>query len=432
MVTSDTFQTSLWMSTAVSPPETKILTQPLDTQVVVVGAGFTGLSAALHLRELGCEVVVLEAKEIGFGASGGNGGQVISGLKIDPHALVKKFGNETASQIFCATERSADLVFNLVKKYKLRCELKRTGLIYASENSSMLDKSRLRVEWLNNQGIGAEMFNASETASRIGHHIYTGSMYDPRGGALNPLSYVRELASAALSKGAQIYTDSAAVTLERVGEKWRVETKEGSVNADKVILCTNAYTNLENGKSLWPTLAQSIVPLYSFQVATKPLSDNLRKVILPGGHTVSNTRRLMLYYRFDETGRFVLGGRGSGRDKQNIRGYKHLIHKVSELFPTLKNHEIEFFWGGKVAITTDAIPHIHNPAKGIYAGLGFNGRGVAMSTLFGKWLAMATTASLPSEALPFSKINPIPFHSLRGIGVSLVTRFKFFQDMFKL
>ena len=293
MVTSDTFQTSLWMSTAVSPPETKILTQPLDTQVVVVGAGFAGLSAALHLRELGCEVVVLEAKEIGFGASGRNGGQVISGLKIDPHALVKKFGNETASQIFCATERSADLVFNLVKKYKLRCELKRTGLIYASENSSMLDKSRSRVEWLNNQGIGAEMLSASETASRIGHHIYTGSMYDPRGGALNPLSYVRELASATLSKGAQIYTDSAAVTLERVGEKWRVETKEGSVNADKVILCTNAYTNLENGKSLWPTLAQSIVPLYSFQVATKPLSDNLRKVILPGGHTVSNTRRLL-------------------------------------------------------------------------------------------------------------------------------------------
>ena len=112
MVTSDTFQTSLWMSTAVLPPETKTLTEPLDTQVVVVGAGFTGLSAALHLRELGCEVVVLEAKEIGFGASGRNGGQVISGLKIDPHALVKKFGNETASQIFCATERSADLVFN--------------------------------------------------------------------------------------------------------------------------------------------------------------------------------------------------------------------------------------------------------------------------------------------------------------------------------
>ena len=114
----------------------------------------------------------------------------------------------------------------------------------------MLDKSRSRVDWLNNQGIGAEMLGASETASRIGHHIYTGSMYDPRGGALNPLSYVRELASAALSNGAQIYTDSAAETLKRSGKKWRVETKEGSVDADKIILCTNAYTNLENGKSL--------------------------------------------------------------------------------------------------------------------------------------------------------------------------------------
>jgi hypothetical protein len=432
MTIQDTFKTSLWMHTAVPAPDTKKLNINCSTEVVIVGAGFTGLSAALHLSEMGCKVTVLEAEEIGFGASGRNGGQVNPGLKIDPDVLLNRFGAKKASHIFSATESSADFVFDLVKRYNLNCELKRTGFIYASENKNMLNKSRLRVEWLKKIGVKAKLLDANETAERIGHQIYSGSIYDPRGGALNPLSYVRELASAALTKGVKIHSNSAALSLKKTGDSWKISTKEGTIIADKVILCTNAYTNLVSGNSLWPNLARSIIPLYSFQVATKPLGDNLRKVILPGGHTVSNTRRLMLYYRFDEKGRFVLGGRGSGQDRTDFRKYEHLVHKVGELFPALKNHEIEFCWGGKVAITTDAIPHLHNPIKGIYAGLGFNGRGVAMSTLLGKWLAMAATGSLPNEALPFTEINPIPFHSFRGIGVSLVTQFKAIQDRLKL
>ena len=432
MITSDTFQTSLWMSTAVSPPRTKMLTENLKTQVAIIGAGFTGLSAALHLRELGYDVVVLEAKEIGFGASGRNGGQVNPGLKISPNQLAKKFGKEKALQVFKATEESADFVFDLVKKYNLNCELDRTGFLYASESKNMLTKTYSRYSWLRNQDINVEMLSAKETADRIGHNIYRGSLFDPRGGALQPLSYVRELGSAVLLTGGKVYTDSPTISVKKFNEKWCVTTPEGLVNAEQVLFCTNAYSDMLKGITLWPKLAQSIVPLYSFQVATKPLSDNLRKTILPAGHTVSNTRRLMLYYRFDKQGRFMVGGRGSGEDKQDIAGFKHLISKVGELFPSLKNHEIDFYWGGRVAITTDGLPHIHNPAAGIFAGLGLNGRGIAMGTLLGKWLALAVAGSLPNEALPFSDIKPIRFHRWRATGVSIATQFKAIQDQFKI
>ena len=201
MTIQDTFKTSLWMHTAVPAPDTKKLNINCSTEVVIVGAGFTGLSAALHLSEMGSKVTVLEAEEIGFGASGRNGGQVNPGLKIDPDVLLNRFGAKKASHIFSATESRADFVFDLVKRYNLNCELKRTGFIYASENKNMLNKSRLRLEWLKKIGVEAKLLDANETAERIGHQIYSGSIYDPRGGALNPLSFVRELASAALTKG---------------------------------------------------------------------------------------------------------------------------------------------------------------------------------------------------------------------------------------
>ena len=169
----------------------------------------------------------------------------------------------------------------------------------------MLTKTQSRFSWLKSQGIKAEMLDAKETADRVGHNIYCGSLFDPRGGAVHPLSYVRELGSAVLSNGGEIYTDSPVTSVKKINENWCLTTLNGLVEAEQILFCTNAYTDMLKGITLWPKLAQSIVPLYSFQVATKPLSDNLRKTILPAGHTVSNTRRLMLYYRFDKQGRFI-------------------------------------------------------------------------------------------------------------------------------
>ena len=272
MTIQDTFKTSLWMHTAVPAPDTKKLNINCSTEVVIVGAGFTGLSAALHLSEMGCKVTVLEAEEIGFGASGRNGGQVNPGLKIDPDVLLNRFGVKKASHIFSATESSADFVFDLVKRYNLNCELKRTGFIYASENKNMLNKSRLRVEWLKKIGVKAKLLDANETAERIGHQIYSGSIYDPRGGALNPLSYVRELASAALTKGVKIgllflSTGVGTVTMYIFAEAISFASALGSrpffVDDSSSVLFINTFCKLSGETSkVWssPDLSSCTLP----------------------------------------------------------------------------------------------------------------------------------------------------------------------------
>ena len=419
---------SLWSKTAVPQPKTEKLNKNLETEYAIIGAGFTGISAALHLVELGKKVIVLEAKDIGHGGSGRNGGQVNPGLKISPKDLEKKFGHKIAKNIFRSTENSADFVFKLVKKYQLKCNLRRTGFIYASESKKMLYQTEKRYKWLQDEKIDVEMLDAKETSQRVGHDIYCGSMFDPRGGSLQPLSYVRELARTTLSKGASIYTNTPVTQIKKINNKWELISNEGKIKAKKVLICTNAYSDMIGNNALWQELSSSIVPVYSFQVATEPIHDDLKKTILPSCHTVSNTRRLMLYYSYDHQNRFIMGGRGNARDKTNIESYRHLINKVSELFPSLINHKIEYYWSGKVAITTDGMPHIHNPAKGIYAGIGLNGRGVAMGTLLGKWLANAAMEKMPEDAIPFTKIQPIPFHRWHSVGVNIATKFKYLQD----
>ena len=428
MLDAETFSKSLWIKTAVPNPELYCLNDDLETEIVIVGAGFTGLSAALHLLEIGHKVTIIEAHEVGFGGSGRNGGQVNPGLKLSPAELAKRFGQQKAKAIFRSTEKSVDLVFDLVKKYKLNCELKRTGFLFASQTKKMLSQTEKRFNWLREENIDVEMLDAKETSRRVGHNIYCGSLYDKRGGALQPLSYVRELARVVLSKGGSIFTQSPVLNIQKNKNKWCVFSKEGKVTSDKVLLCTNAYSDLMGNETLWPGLSRSLVPVFSFQVATEPLTDNLRSTILPANHTVSDTRRLMLYYRYDHEGRFVIGGRGKVSVNNKIKDYQHLINKVSELFPLLKDHKIDSFWSGKVAITSDGLPHIHNPSKGIFAGVGLNGRGVAMGTLLGKWLAEAASDKFSSDAIPFTKIKPIPLHRWRSVGINLITQFKSLQD----
>ena len=419
---------SLWANTATPAPQTDELKGNQEAEIVIVGGGFTGLSSALHLAELGKNVIVLEACDIGFGASGRNGGQVNPGLKLGPDQLAKIFGRERAKSIFKETEQSADLVFDLVEKHGIDCHLTRSGFLFASESKKALAASTARVRWLNEAGISAEMLDTEETARRIGNSIYRGALYDPRGGALQPLSYARGLAKAAIQYGAQVFTNSAVTQIQRDNDQWLLKTRSGSVKANTVLLCTNGYSDFAGSETLWSGLSRSVIPVYSFQIATKPLGDNIQKTIIPSGHTVSDTRKLMFYYRYDHQGRLLIGGRGSMNDRTDIEGYTHLIRKVSELFPQLQSPEVEFFWGGKIAITMDGLPHIHNLAPGVFAGLGFNGRGVAMASLMGKWLAEGVTNGFSENCLPASTLKPIPFHRWRKPAIHLAKIGKALQD----
>jgi glycine/D-amino acid oxidase-like deaminating enzyme len=195
----------------------------------------------------------------------------------------------------------------------------------------------------------------------------------------------------------------------REQSSWRLETPEGAVNARQVLICTNGYTD-----DFFPGLKRSIVTANSFQVATRPLSDNLRGTILPGGQPVSDTRRLLRYFRLDPEGRLLMGGRGSFDGENRPDRYERLRRTAQRLFPQLGEPDWEFFWSGKVALTADHLPHIHEPKPGVLAGLGYNGRGVAMASRMGKLLAdYVSGATAETLGFPITRIKPLPFWSLR-------------------
>lgn len=410
---------SLWAATAAPAPLTTPLQENVKTDVVIVGAGFCGLSTALHLAERGVRVVVLEAQEIGFGGSGRNGGQVIPGLKHDPGELLAMFGPEKGQRLVDFAGGTADSVFDLITRHGMDVPHVRKGWIQGSHTPEALQLAERRVRDWNAQGVPARMLDKAEAARLMGTDKYFGAWEDPRGGGVQPLSYVRGLARAAMAAGVVIHTKSPVRQLAQVAGGWQAVTAGGaSVGAERVVLCTNGYTD-----GLWPQLQKSIINANSFQIATEPLPEAVRKTILPEGQVSSDARNLLLYYRIDHTGRLLMGGRGSFTepDPKNPGAWSHLEGAVTKLFPQAAGIPIAYRWCGHVAITRDYMPHLHEPAPGLLIDIGCQGRGVGLQTRMGQALA-TYIATGDKQALPVapSAIEPFPFFGLRRAYVSAV------------
>lgn len=417
---------SLWAATAPPAPDTPPLKGEIRADVAIVGGGFTGLSASLHLAESGADVVLLEAAEPGWGASGRNGGQVIAGFKYDPGELTAKFGLEAGARLAEFAGGTADLVFGLIERHRISCNAARTGWIQAAHCAKAQRTLETRTGHWQRMGAPVEILDAKAVAAATGTDIYSGAMLDRRGGVLQPLAYARGLAKAALGAGARIHGQSPARRIVQQGKTWRVETPQGAVTADQVLLCTNAYTD-----ALWPGLARSVVPAFSYQIATVSLGDNLRAGILPRGEGVSDTRRLLRYFRLDSQGRLILGGRGRFKETEEPAFYRGIANELRGLFPRLEAVDLEFHWSGQVALTLDHMPHLHELAPGVMGALGYNGRGVAMATAVGKLLAERVQGRpLADLPLPASPLKPVPFHGLRQPALAAAVTWKRALDRF--
>ena len=419
-----TLPPSLWAHSATPAPETSRLESSLSAAVAIIGGGFTGLSAALRLAELGSEAVVVEAAEPGWGASGRNGGQVNAGFKHDPEAMLATFGQERGERLIEFGGSTTQVVFDLIERYAIDCHANRAGWLQLVHSPKALPEVESRARQWQDRGVAVRLLDRAETERMTGSPLYPAALLDPRCGTVQPLSYARGLARAALSQGAKIFSQSPALSLDREGRKWRVKTSEGEVLADEVLIATNGYSG-----DLWPGLRQTVIDANSFIVATEPLSANLRRSILPEGQATSDTKRLLHYLRLDPEGRLLIGGRGSFSDPSRVNDFAHLEDIAPKLFPQLGQISIAFRWSGRIAITQDHYPHLHQPAPGVTIALGYNGRGVAMATALGRSLGEALHAgSLEPCPLPVSAVQPIPAHGLRRLMIGGMAAYYAFRD----
>lgn len=409
---------SLWAATAPPGPVLAPLSEARRCDVLVIGGGYTGLSTALHLAEGGADVCLLEANEVGWGASGRNGGQVNPTLKYDPEELVQRLGPQRAEPLIETISGAADLVFGLIARHAIDCAPVRGGWLQVSYSEQGVPGLHARARQWERRGVPVETLGADALARRMGTSAFAGGWLDGRAGGIQPLAYARGLAQAALRQGARLFDRSPVTALERNGQYWRATTHSGaSVDAEQVVIATNGYSG-----PLWPGLSRTILAANSFIVATAPLEGEAAASILPGGETVSTAQRLLLYFRRDAQGRLLMGGRGHFSDPRGPQDFAHLERSLELLFPQLGKPRYEYRWAGRIAITRDFMPHIHEPAPGITLSLGCNGRGIALCTSLGQQLARRLKGGSAPFPYPLSPMKPIPLHQLQrfyiGAGVA--------------
>ncbi|UMZ09741.1 FAD-binding oxidoreductase [Pseudomonas sp. MPFS] len=409
---------SLWAATAVPAEHTPALAEDSEVDVAIVGAGYTGLVTALRLAQAGARVCVLDAGEPGWGASGRNGGQVIPGLKFDPEQLLAKFGPVQGEALIDAVGSAADEVFELIKEHDIRCDATRKGWIQPAVSGAAMLTLEQRAEQWRQRGVAVELLDKAAVSRRIGSQQYLGGWVDPRAGSLHPMNYARGLARVALGLGVSIHGQSPVRQLRRQGGQWVLHTGQGArVHASRVLLATNGYTD-----DLWPGLRQTVIAANSLLIATQPLAEELQRSILPGGEVCSDARRLLLYFKKDAQGRLLLGGRGPFSEPGRDADWSHLERSLLSLFPQLVGTPIEYRWSGRVALTPSFLPQLHEPEPGLSILLGYNGRGIALSTLLGKQLAACLGGSSQAFLFPVTPIRPIPLHGLQrlylGAGIA--------------
>jgi glycine/D-amino acid oxidase-like deaminating enzyme len=377
--------------------------------VVVIGGGYTGLSAALHLAAAGSEVVLLEAREPGFGASGRNHGQVVPILgAYGPDDLVAKLGPDLGERMNAWIAGSADLVFDLIRQHEIECDGRQTGWMLPVESPARNDMVRARTDAWAKREVPVKWLDAKAAADAIGSEVYYGALLHERGGNIQPLSYARGLARAVLAAGAAIHAATPVTKLSRQSGGWRVETAGATIEADAVVLATNAYST-----GLWPGVKESVVPFRIFLGATKPLSENVAKSILPGRQSLSDSRNILWPFRLDRDSRLITGGDHIVTVNSRAKSERSMKRRVAHTFPQVGEVEVDYIWDGKVGITLDRLPRYLEPAPGLFAGLGYSGRGIALATAMGKLLAERVLGE-GEAALPLPKSKPqwMPFHEL--------------------
>lgn len=395
---------SYYASTVADRPPLAPAHGPIHTDVCVVGAGYTGLSAALHLAEQGYDVVVLEAQRVGFGASGRNGGQVASGPRLDLSTLERKFGPDIARGQWQLAQDARALVSDLVAQ-GIDCDLQ-PGVVYATDIVSEVagyhaEAAHMQAAY----GYAEALPLGAEEASRlIGSPIYAGGILDRGAAHLNPLKLVQGLGDRAHAADAQIFEGSQVRRIEDEGPHAVVTTDAATISADHVILAGNGYLG-----PLDPTTAAHVMPINSYMIATEPLGTRGAD-ILPEDHAVADNKFVVNYFRLAPDGRLLFGGGESYRYRFPADIAAKVRPALERVFPQLRGIGIEFAWGGTLAITRSRMPFARQVSPRVLSAGGYSGHGVALSLLLGKAMA----EEICGDPARFAQISAIPHAPFPG------------------
>jgi glycine/D-amino acid oxidase-like deaminating enzyme len=403
---------SLWAAATPAGPELPELMGAQEADVIVIGAGFTGLSTALHLREAGVDVAIVEAMEPGWGASGRNNGQVIPTLsRPDPEDIIARHG--AVGERFVGLLRdSASTLFDVARRYNIEAEQEQAGWIQPVHSPGRIKIAERRVRQWSKFGAPVELLSREQARDMLGSDAWFGGFWNRTGGHINPLALARGLARAVLALGARIYARSPAIGFERRNDRWLVKTATGQISGRALVVATNAYSG-EFAKSLVPDLATEVMPVLSWQMATQPLSDNVRKTIIPGRQAMSDTHSELYFARYDARNRLVTGGAVVGPGNKTERLKARVAARLQRLWPQIGAVSFDYVWNGYVGMTTDFLPRIHRLGPDAYGWTGCNGRAVALTIGLGDELSKAVRGVPVTDlSLPFTEPVPILGHGL--------------------
>jgi sarcosine oxidase len=325
-----------------------------------------------------------------------------------PTALRKAVGDKWFERIAATSLGSADELFAILEKYQIQCDQRRNGWLRANHcDDARIMATQGAKEW-NNFGAGFEFCDAVETENLTGTSAYKSATLNRKGGAVHPLKLITGLASAARNAGAKIYSNAGVERLVRNEGRWVATCGQYQITADRVVVGTNGYTD----GNVWKPFKNAILPLCPIQFATDDLPEELSSEILSKGHTISDTRRLIMYARRETNGAFVFGGIGFKKPGGNVGGYSWLEQDIRKIFPQLSGYTFKYRWTGQIGLTQNRVPLLNEPQPGLLSGMGYNGRGVAMANVMGRIMADRVLGK-SAEQLDFP-VTPLKRMALRN------------------